>query len=237
MRANEGLVILLIVLVIAAVWLSVKLRSEKKQRKRLADENQKLIADNALLEVDHLKFQLQPHALRNILAQLNTIASNLSKGMNSLCGTLDYILYEGNSNLVSIKDEMDFVEKYLKLNDLFITEIDAVISDTTGISTTSKYYETPCIPHLITAHFIENAFKHGDINHPEFLKIKTTLTDQVFELNVVNKIRHQTSNAQGGIGLKNMRKRLDLLQAGNFEIKTNCEEDQYHSILTIEFSK
>jgi LytS/YehU family sensor histidine kinase len=237
MDKNDVIVVLLIVLITTFIWLIVKLHSEKKQRKQLADENQKLLADNALLEADHLKFQLQPHTLNNILANLKVFASKLNAGMESLSETLDYILYNGNNNLVCIEEEVDFIKKYLKLNDLFITEIDSVQFDTSKINRESTYYKKACIPHLITAHFIENAFKHGDVNHSEFLKLEVILTESTFSFSVVNRIKKKTNNGKEGIGLKNMKKRLELLQTGKHKITQSCNEQEYHSTLLIDFAK
>jgi len=237
MDNNEDIIILLIVPAIIVIWLLVRLNSEKKQRKRLVGENRKLMADNALLEADHLKFQLQPHTLNNILANLKVFASKLNTGMESLSETLDYILYKGSSNLVSVQEEIDFIKKYLQLNDLFIFEIDSVHFNTSKINSLSTYFETACIPHLITAHFIENAFKHGDTNHPEFLKIEAALTESSFRFSVVNRIKKKTNNRKEGIGLKNMRKRLELLQTGEYNIKQSRNEYEYYSTLVIDFKK
>jgi two-component system LytT family sensor kinase len=164
----ENNAFLIIVLIAIGIWLYIKLKKARKERDEIAIENRNLIADNALLEAEHLKFQLQPHTLNNILANLKVIASKLNKGMDSLSETLDYILYKGNTHLVSVEDELNFIKKYLALNDLFTSEIDSIKTDNSQVKTTSKYYTTKCIPHLITAYFIENAFKHGDVNHPEF---------------------------------------------------------------------
>ena len=240
MESNEKILILSIVLSIlsiVSIRIILKYRSETKQRKKLAKENKKLIAENKLFETEYLKFQLQPHTLNNILANLKTMASKLNKGMVSLSDTLEYILYKGGNDYVSIKDEIDFIKKYLQLNDLFITEIDSVKLDISDVKTSADYYNLPCIPHLISASFIENAFKHGDKNHPDFLKIKVSLTTNTFELKVINKTKHKVQNGQRGIGLQNMKKRLELLLPGNFDITNSCNEYEYHSILKINLSK
>lgn len=141
MENDNGLLwFLLLVLTIGCVWLYAKLKSEKKQREKITRENTRLIADNALLEAEHLKFQLQPHTLNNILTNLKVIASKLNKGMDSLSETLDYILYKGNTHLVSVKDEITFIQKYLALNDLFISEIDSIKFDGSQVNSSSKYY-------------------------------------------------------------------------------------------------
>jgi len=220
---------------VAGIGLYIRLKAVEKKKENLAKENSILIADNALLETEHLKFQLQPHTLNNILANLKSTASKLNKGIGSLSETLDYILYKGNTHLVTIEDEMDFIKKYLALNDLFITEIESIKIDSSGLNIHSPYYRAPCIPHLITASLIENAFKHGDVNHPEFLSIHITLTGNLFKMQVINRIRKKPVNSNGGLGLTNMRKRLDLLVTDRYEITRYSNEQKYYSTLMIRF--
>lgn len=227
--------IIILILVLLIIWLGVKLGQASKEKKKINSENRKLIADNALLETEQLKFQMQPHTLNNILANLKVTANKLNKGMDSLSETLDYILYKGNNHLVSVQDELDFISKYLSLNDLFISEIDSIKSDFSHVNKNSKFYTKSCIPHLITAYFIENAFKHGDIKHPEFLNIQVKLSDSNFNIIVINKTTLSLSKPKGGIGLSNMKKRLELLLDNNFEVKTIAYENEYHSSLTIFF--
>jgi LytS/YehU family sensor histidine kinase len=235
MEDNEVLIFIIIVFIVVCIWLYSKLTAEKKQRDKLARENAKLIADNALLEAEHLKFQLQPHTLRNMVATLHVASKNLYKGSEALAETLDYILYHGNKHLVSIQDELNFLEKYKALQGNFVYQIDSIKIDKSQLNTNSNYFKTPCVPHLITAYFVENAFKHGDRNHPEFLKISLKLSDTTFELNVVNRIIPNPKETKGGIGLSNMRKRLDLLLTGKFDLKNSCNEHEYHSTLIIRF--
>ena len=99
----------------------------------------------------------------------------------------------------------------------------------------SSYYNIECIPHLITAYFLENAFKHGDLNHPEFLRIYISLKNNRFELVVINRVKMNYREKKSGIGLNNMHKRLNLLMQGKFEIKNSCNEEIYQSTLIINF--
>jgi len=232
---NGAIFFLLLVVIGVCIWLYTKFKNEQKQREEISRENARLLADKALLEAEHLKFQLQPHTLNNILTNLKLITKKLHNGMDSLSETLDYILYKGNTHLVSVQDEITFIKKYLALNDLFISEIDSIKFDSSQVISNSKYFTSNCVPHLITAYFIENAFKHGDVNHPEFLKIQLKLSDTAFEMNVVNRIRQKPNGTKGGLGLTNMKKRLDLLLTGKYEIKNSCNEQEYISNLTIRF--
>jgi LytS/YehU family sensor histidine kinase len=226
---------IIVTLVIAIVWVVWKLRKERKERELISKENARLVAQNAVLEAEQLKFQLQPHTLNNLLANLRLIASKLNRGLNSFSETLEYILYKGKSNLVSVKDEIEFINTYIALNELFINEIDAIIVKDTEVDKNSKFYNASCIPHLITAYFIENAFKHGDTAHPEFLRITLKLSHTSFEMTVTNQIKKKPINTSGGIGLKNMKNRLDLFLAGKYEIRNSCNEHLYLSTLIIRF--
>jgi len=226
-----------IVITVITIFLLISLILWYQERERRIDFEERintLESKNKELYTDKLKFQLQPHTLKNILAHLQIFANKLKIGMESLSDTLDYILYK-NNNLVSVEDEIEFIKQYLKLNDLFINEIDSVNLDDNKINKSSKYLKKPCIPHLITAHFIENAFKHGDLNHPDFLKISIELTANTFRFTVINRINKITNSAKKGIGLSNMKERLVLLESINHEIKQSCNEDEYQSILVIKF--
>lgn len=217
---------------------SLKKRAKEQENKidSLQKENSLLIADNALLEAEQLKFQLQPHTLGNVVATLNSIAKNLHRGTESLAESLNYILYKGNAHLVSVEDEISFVKKYIQLNKLLYSDILSINLDESRVDAKSRYFVEPSIPHLISAYLIENAYKHGDKVHPEFLKIHIQLTDSFFELTVANQIKVKTSEQlAGGIGLKNMRKRLELLHTNKYEIKNSCTENVYYASLTIRF--
>ena len=232
------------------IWLIIKLRSARRERNTLRAEKERLEqlrddlvkekvaleAENALLASEHLKFQLQPHTLNNILANLKAISTKLSRGMDALSSTLEYILYKGRSNLVSVEEELGFVDTYLKLNDLFLTTLDPIAIETSEVDRTSPFFKAPCIPHLISAYFIENAFKHGDKDHPEFLRIRMKLDQQLFQLQVTNRIRQKPDPRLGGLGLQNMEKRLALLMTGRYQINTSSSHEEYHAILTIQLA-
>lgn len=230
------IIFIFVFLIILIFTLTAKARAYKKSINKLLKEKNKLELKNASLENDHLTFQMQPHTLNNILANLTLNAKKLHNGMDALSDTLDYILYRGKAHLVSVEDEIAFIKKYLALNDLFISEIDSIKLDTSKVNNTSRKYSTPTIPHLISAYFIENAFKHGDVNHPDFLKINLKLSDAIFEMTVINRIKNKpVESKKGGLGLKNMKKRLELLIPDRYEIKNSCNEQEYYSTLIIRF--
>jgi len=228
-------IFMLVGLAVLYIWLFTKLKKAQKQKDKLAKENAKLLAENTLLEVEQLKFQLQPHTLNNILAHLKLTANKLNQGLASFSETLEYILYKGKNHLVSVDEEINFIQEYLRLNEIFISELDAIKVDYSQVNKHSKYFHSPCIPHLITAYFIENAFKHGNIKEKESLKIILKLSDKEFEMKVVNMMKQKTTTTRGGLGLKNMKRRLELLNSNKYYIQNSINENQFHSQLTIIF--
>jgi LytS/YehU family sensor histidine kinase len=250
MDDSNGLILFVLALIIAVVWLAIKLSNAKgmitalegknaqlnNQNSKLHQENTRLVADNAMLEAEHLKFQLQPHTLGNVVTTLHALAKNLQRGTESLSQSLNYILYKGNTHLVSVEDEIDFIKGYIQLNELLYSDIISSRIDISQVNRDAYGFKQSCIPHLISAYMVENAFKHGDKSHPNFLNIIIKLSDQHFEMLVINRIKPQaTNNKVGGLGLKNMEKRLELLHSGKYEIKRSCNEQEYHSKLTIRF--
>lgn len=244
MYITDDEIILLGILALLSLILIIKLFIDKGKRKNILKENedlrirnQDLVGETKLLKKSNLKFQLTPHTINNIMANLKVMADNLKIGMDSMSETLEYILYQGVNHLVSVEDEINFIQQYLNLNDVFSTEIDSMKVDYSSVDESSKYYNAYCIPHLVSAYFIENAFKHGDKTHPDFLKVKVELVDSKFELKVTNKIvKTNTENSKnGGIGLSNMKERLNLLLSNKFEIKNSMGIDTYSVKLIINF--
>lgn len=239
---QDDIYVLILTLIVSA--LVIKIRKANNRLKTVEKENSRLLADGALYESEYLKFQLQPHTLNNILAHLKLTSKKLNNGMDALSEILEYILYHGKHHLVSVKQELDFIDKYIELNDLFLTEIDSIKTDYKQVNQQLKYYNEPCVPHLITAYFLENAFKHGNQKHQDFLNITALLTEEAFELIVINKVsdrylenRTQKNNPiEGGIGLKNMEKRLELLSSNKYFIETNIKENDQQFVAKLKIT-
>jgi LytS/YehU family sensor histidine kinase len=212
-----------------------KINSLEKEVLELSIEKTQLAKENTILEAVKLKYQLQPHTVNNFFAQMRSFASRLHKGMESLSTTLEYVFYKGSDNFVSIEEELEFIKNYVELNKSFLPEYSSVKIDSSLIDENLNP-ENKRIPHLITAYFLENAFKHGDKTHPEFLRIFVKANNTFFEIKVVNKLRLNVSKVlKKGIGLENMKRRLDIFTPNRYTLKTSCNETEYHSTLVITF--
>lgn len=205
-----------------------------EHRDTLIKENAQLEVENALLQADNLKIQLEPHTMKNIMARLQAYASNLSYGMDTMMKTMDYVLYKGARHKVSVNEEVGFIQSYVDMQAILRKQREGLDVVTDGIDRSSRWYAQPCIPHLVTGYLLENAFKHGDVEHPDFLRVVITLTGDDFRLEVTNRIGRTKAQGSGGIGLKNMHDRLESLLDGTFKLEHGpLSELVYRAVLTI----
>jgi len=187
------------------------------------------------MESEALKFQLQPHTLNNLLSNLKAISNRLNRGLESLSGVLDYILYGGRSNqMTTPENEVDFIRKYLALNQDFLPHYNSITFNSDNVSRSSPHYTSACIPHLVSAYFLENAFKHGDKNHIDFLRISIHLTNEVFSFEVVNRIPDRPRQSNPGIGHDNLKRRLSLLMGDRYTLHLLPDATEYKAKLTLQ---
>ena len=199
----------------------------QKRQDNLRKELEKLKSRNTSLETQQLKFALQPHTLNNILGNIKAMSNQISRSMDSLSTIMEYIFYHGDEHYASVEDEVDFIRSYLKLQDAFSKEINNTKLDLSLLDENNLNYSKKVLPHLITAYLIENAYKHGDVNHPEFLKIQIRLEENAFEIEVRNKVKKNYDNPKIGIGLSNMKSRLKHLKEGKHNFRAEQVDDEY----------
>jgi two-component system, LytTR family, sensor kinase len=190
---------------------------------RLAMET--LQKEKAKTELDFLKAQMNPHFIFNYL---NTIYFQINKENQTARTTLlkfsellRYQLYECNTEHISIEKEVAYLENYIGLQRLRYGE-NYKINFKRDPSVSEANFE---IPPLLIVPFVENAFKYVS-NHADKLneiEIKLDRDGAFFTCyvrNTTEPMREKTPNESGGIGLQNVRRRLDLLyQPNDFELK------------------
>jgi LytS/YehU family sensor histidine kinase len=188
-------------------------------------------------ELKYLKSQINPHFLFNTLNNLYSIAlknkdDETAKGITKLSQMMRFMLEGVNEDLVLLEKEITYLTSYLDLQKLRFSEQDDVRinfdikGDITGIR----------IPAFIFIVFIENAFKYGiDYKKHSFVDIKFEVSDNTLRFNIRNSI-HKTGDLQNpGIGLKNIRGRLDLLFPGRYNLEITSENDIFNLDLSIRF--
>ncbi len=233
MDNSEGILIALLVVagILAVRYYSQKSRLQKEKlqlNKALTDQKEAY----QKLKSDSLRFQLTPHAFKNTLSNLKHYTQMADKAVNSVSDVLDYILYESNTDRVSLKQEIEFLNEFVDLYSMRLNTLDA-ISFKNNISETHPLYSKPILPPLVTAYFIENAFKHGDLDNHEGLKVDLGISGNEFYYVVSNKYNTNKEIKTGGIGKNNIKERLDILCKDNYSLNYTNENGYYTATLKL----
>lgn len=186
-------------------------------------------------ELQHLKYQLQPHfffnSLNNIYSLVDISPEMAKQTIHSLGKLMRYLLYETNNEKVSLQKEVTFMTNYIELMKLRLTK------------NTKVRYEFPhlendlLIAPLLFISLIENAFKHGvSADKTTEIIFKMTVEDNIvfFYSENFNFPKTQNDKSGSGIGLDNLEKRLLLLFPGKHSFVEQIVEDKFLVSLKIE---
>lgn len=184
-------------------------------------------------ELKALRTQIQPHFLFNMLNNIMVVNKSdpeLASGIIlKLSDFLRYLLYESNENEVYLSQEISFIQDFLELERLrrddFVFEIEY---DSLKVMTT----RVPC--HILLT-LAENAVKHSvDPGNESFVKIRIKIKDNRVAISCENSVPDQQFQPYiGGLGLANMKRRLELLFADHFEYIARRENLRYIVDLSI----
>lgn len=185
------------------------------------DQMRKMEIEKLNTELDYLRAQMNPHFLFN---SINTIYFQIDKQniaaretLNKFSDMLRYQLYECNGNEIAIEKEIKYLRSYADLQRLRMNENHLV---TFHVDDSIKNFK---LPPLLFIPFIENAFKH--VSHfndrKNEIHIQLTRIDNHLTLEVANTKEEQAAEPkdEGGIGLKNISRRLELLYDTRFELQ------------------
>ncbi|MGZ8516296.1 MAG: sensor histidine kinase [Chitinophagaceae bacterium] len=184
--------------------------------------------EKAEAELNFLKSQINPHFLFNSLNSVYfLIDKNNAEARESLhkfSDMLRYQLYEVNGAKIPVEREISYLKDYVDLQKLRKDEHYTVSFDY------SPQVRGFSIEPLLLIPFVENAFKHVSSNTDKnnFVKLELTRNDGQFIFSTENsKDRAKTTDAYSGIGLKNVKRRLELLYPGRHELVIRDEKDIY----------
>ena len=202
-----------------------------EDRKRLTE----LEHENLEQQLEYLRYQINPHFFMNTLNNIHALVDidpEKAKGtILELSKMMRFVLYEGNKQGVSLTNEIDFIRHYIALMQLRYTDKVRIDIDLPA--------EVPDrqIPPLILITFIENAFKHGiSYQHESFIEVKVSVEKGELWFDCRNSKAekpHQTNEEKGGVGLANVRKRLNLLFGRNYILRIKNDPDVYSVTLNI----
>ena len=207
----------------------------RKSRKMLL-ENQQLRMENVINQYEALKSQLNPHFLFNTLNNIySLIAINQDKAqyaVHDLSRMLRHVLYENNQHFVSVDKEFEFMKSYIELMSLRLPK-----STRLEVSIPERGNRAMIAP-LLFIPLIENAFKHGVSSTQEsFINIKLELQENN-RLNCLvensNYPKKDNDRSGSGIGLTNLKRRLELLYPGKYIFKAETLNNRFITELLIQ---
>lgn len=246
MEANEALWIILFFFILFLWMLRKYFKMRKKYRqtekdrlkleqeaRALGDENKALSKNIEENRIDALRFALNPHTFKNTLSSIQYLAKNTLETVSNLTGVIDYMLYDGKMKYVPLEQEARFAMEYFQLYQAQLKPLVRARGDIDLNHIVEKGGKLKIAP-LIVAHFIENAFKHGDKESNEsFIELKLELLQDEFVLSVRNRIGHKTK-ARGGLGKEKFQERLDILYPGKHHLEYHEKDGIYMANLKLQ---
>ena len=183
-------------------------------------------------ELEYLKYQINPHffmnTLNNIHALVDIDATEAQKALMELSKMMRYVLYEADHKTILLSREIQFLNNYLELMKRRYTHKVMV--------KTSFPQEVPDmeIPPLLYISFIENAFKHGVSYQSDslvYVALQIEEGNLIFTCSNTNKGKNEEQHS--GIGLDNIRKRLNILYDTNYTLSINENTESFDVLLII----
>lgn len=209
-------------------------------RKWQDDEKLKtlLAKEKVQTELQFLKQQINPHFLFNSLNSIYSLSliksDKTTDSILKLSSILRYMLYGSEGAMVNLSDEVSIVKNYVDLQKLRLTE---VVDLNLAIHGESGGYK---IAPFLLIPIIENAFKYGADNlHPSFINILLMVENDLLSLSVTNKIvqKHNVDDKNSGIGLKNIKRRLELLYSNSYTFETQKTNGTFTVVLELKLNK
>ena len=203
----------------------------REDRSRLAALERK----NLEQQLEYLRYQINPHffmnTLNNIHALVDIDPERAKDTILELSKMMRFVLYEGNKVAVPLSREFDFIRHFITLMQMRYTDKVRISVDLPQ--------ETPDgqIPPLMLITFIENAFKHGiSYQRESYVEVKVSVENGRLSFSCRNSKADKPNEEKGGVGLANVRKRLDLLYNSNYTLRINDDADTYTVELNIPLS-
>lgn len=189
-----------------------------------------------LAQLQLLQSQIMPHFLFNTLNLIyGNQESNPDKSKETILLLSDLLrvgLYEAKKNKYSLKEEISFIGNYIKLYQHRYPDMKPV-----SFNINIDKNDARIVP-LILFPLVENAFKHGlerDVANTN-ISVCITLRNNELQFSINNDFKPYPTPSQSGIGLSNLKERLNITYKNNFKVEINEDDSIYKSTLTLNLS-
>ncbi len=219
-------------LILLTEWQQQQMALEQAER-RSAQVAQQQMA----MELQLLQQQIQPHFLFNTLNNLYALclqqSAEAAPTVLRLADLMRYVVYDGQKPWVPLAQDIAYLQNYLALQQLRTSHRNQLQAEFPAVPAQLQ------LPPLLLVMLLENAFKHGVESHAgaSWVRVSLTLTDDQLKFQCDNSLPDTPTDASGGVGLQNLRRRLQLLYGEAFSLVSapviNAPAPHWHAALSI----
>ena len=189
-------------------------------------------------QLAYLKYQINPHffmnTLNNIHALVDIDPEKSKETILILSKIMRYVLYEGDKSIIPLQREIAFMNNYIELMRIRYTDKVKIEVET------PEHLPDAGIPPLLLITFVENAFKHGvSYQQESLIHIKVGIDHERLKFVCRNTKTAERNNEkkQGGVGLANVKQRLELLYGKNYTLELEDGDNSYEVMLLLPLEK
>ncbi len=199
---------------------------DKLSTDRLSKEKE---TENLKTELAFLRSQVSPHFMFNVLNNMVALARKksdlLEPSLIKLSSLLRYMLYETDEDKVLLEKEIDYLQSYIDLqHQRFGNKVKVIVC-------MSDFDASYFIEPMLLIPFVENAFKHGTgLPQPSEINIELKAHDNLLQFVVSNSYQHNSfeiKDKTSGIGLQNVKRRLNLLYPNRHDLQIDDKDNRY----------
>ena len=220
---QHDIIAIVILLLMMGMNIGIKLYFKQRgDRKRL----EQLEKENLEQQLEYLKYQINPHFLMNTLNNIHALVDidpeKSKQTILELSKMMRFVLYEGNKQVVPLDREIAFLQNYIQLMKLRYTDKVKITVDV------PKSLPNKEVPPLMFITFVENAFKHGvSYRQASFIDIAISIGEDKLVFDCRNSRIPKEDDKHGGVGLANVKKRLELIYGNRYTLDIKDEQDTY----------
>jgi len=184
-------------------------------------------------ELKFLKLQLNPHFLFNTLNNIYSLAyfndKQTPQAIMKLSDMMRHMIYDSQDKFISLSKEVDFIENFIELQKIKVDHAPDIRFTKSGVS------ENHSIAPLLFLAFLENSFKHGSQSP---IDIDLKVEKNVLHFQMSNQVSKNpvTQTEKSGVGLMNVRKRLELIYPNKHELIMHVSEGKFIVQLNVTLS-
>lgn len=201
---------------------------------------QEIETEKTLAELKALKSQINPHFLFNSLNSIYSLSRKSSpetpEKIVQLSDLMRHMIYESDADFIPLSKEIEMIRNYIDLQNLRTSEKEKISIEVSGEIDDKK------IAPLLFLPFVENSFKHGIKGGAEkaYVKIKIDVLGKVMNFDIENSKGVTTEikdSKYKGIGIDNVKKRLELIYPAAYQLKITNEETKFGVTLRLQLKE